>query len=540
MKRWLLAAGVLAGLALQPGAAAADGAAYTITETLVGEWHWDNGNDVLSDDYYWDIKNRLNIGILAEGIDVGMRVDTATMRFAYPAWMGSDSAEQRAERERLWYLRHGIEADSSGEYSMVGDYRLERMYAKVDIGRDWLVTGGDFYAHMGRGLILSLRKEDEMGLDSALRGGRVDGRIADLMDITLMGGLVNVTNVDERFNLVAEDPMDLIVAGKFSFDLWGSNRVSVHVMDYQPRNDEAVGTGIVGYGGTLEFLDLPYDLQAFVEVDGLYRAFDTGDDNGFGAYADLSGIFGPVQVGLEYKEYHDFDILSSGTDATGARWPYNRPPIADLEDQMIESEYDVRGGRLRMEYAVVDWLTLFAAFAGAQDLGDAHHDAVHAYGGFEILWDEGQSVARGTVGYRHAWGDNPLGGREDYRTLIHAKVDVAIHLWGPLSMQVDVLHEEWKELDPGLGTLNPYRRGTTALSLDWAGIGGVFGTFEYDTQRSDVETYYGAGGLQWFAADWLTVRGRVGSQRGGRKCLAGTCRVFPAFDGMRLEFIFRL
>jgi hypothetical protein len=147
-------------------------------------------------------------------------------------------------------------------------------------------------------------------------------------------------------------------------------------------------------------------------------------------------------------------------------------------------------------------------------------------------------VLRGLAGYRHAWADLPSGGTETYRTLTHVKVDLTLHLWGPLSLQADVLHEEWSRSD--LGTMYDYRRGTTALSLDWAGVGGIFGTFEYDTEDARAEHYFGAGGVQWYATDWLTVRGRVGSQRGGRKCYAGVCRNYPPFDGVRLEVIFRL
>ena len=537
MRRLLFPALALAAATVSRPAAAET--AYTITETLIGEWLWDNGNGEPNDDYYWDIKNRLNIGIRGEGLDAGLRVDTGTFRFFYPNWMGDETDEERAERERAWYLRHGVEPDEQGEYGHVGDYRLERAYATVDLARDWRLTGGDFYAHIGRGLVLSLRKEDELGLDSALRGGRLDGRLLDRVDLTLMGGLVNVTNVDERFNLVSEDPLDVISAARVAVDLWEGNRVSLHVMDMSPHRDDATLENLVAYGGALEFVDLPYDLQLYAELDGLHREnMDAASDDAFAAYMDASGIFGPVQLGLEYKEYHDFAIVSTESDALNVNWPYNRPPIADQEDQLIESEYDVRGGRARVEWQVADWLVLLAACAGSQDLSDAGHDAVHAYGGFEIYWDEGQSVLRGTAGYRHAWGDTLTGGTETYRTLVHAKVDLSLHVWGPLSLQANVLHEEWSRSD--LGIMYDYRRGTTALSLDWAGIGGVFGTFEYDTEDARAEHWFGAGGLQWFALDWLTVRARAGSQRGGRKCLAGVCREFPPFDGVRLELIFRI
>lgn len=532
---WLSAALAVAAWSAPAGA----DTVYSITETLIGEWLWDNGNDRPDDDYYWDIKNRLNVGIQAEGIDAGFRIDTSTFRFLYPTWLGDQTAEERAERERLYYLRHGVEADDTGDYGHVGDYRLERAYARVQLTDDWTVTGGDFYAHLGRGLVLSLRKEDELGLDSSLRGARVDGRVADRVDLLAMAGLVNVTNVDERYNLISEDPMDLVSAGQVGIELWSGNRVLVHAVDYRPHADDVEQTDLVAYGGALDFPELPWGLRLYLEADGLHRSFqEDRTDDAFAVWADAGGAWGPVQLALEYKEYHGFDILSTTTDALNVRWPYTRPPIADQEDQLIESEYDVRGGRVRVDYQILDWLAVYGAFAGAEDLSEAQRDAVHGYGGVEVTWDDGRSQARLSGGYRHAWQPDPFGGTEDYRTLWHLKFDVGIHLWGPLSLSAMMLHEEWEKND--LGTMYGYRRGTTGLSLDWAGIGGIIGTFEYDTEQARFEHWFGSGGIQWFALDWLTVRGKIGSQRGGQKCLGGVCREFPPFDGARLEFIFRL
>ena len=550
MKRAAQVATAVAAVAFRPAPAMAGGAAYTITETLIAEWLWDNGNDQRDDDYYWDVKNRLNIGILAEGVDVGFRVDTATFGYLQPPWINDDSEEERLRREADWYARHGLAQESPGEYAHVGDYRLERAYAKVRITRDWLLTGGDFYAQIGRGLVLSLRKEDELGLDSTLRGARIDGRIADLVELTVMSGVVNVTNVDERYNLVSEDPMDIVAAGRVAVDLWGGNRLAVHAMTLRPWSPEASQTGVVSYGGALEFSDLPHDLTFYAEADGLHRSFESGDtDDGWALYANASSVLGPVQLLLEYKEYHEFGLVSDAQDANHAHWPYNRPPSADLEDQLIESEYNVRGGRLRMDWEVFDWFSVIAAFAGAQDLDDISHDAIHPYGGVEFRWDDGQSVARVVAGYRRSWDEVPdpdVPGaviRELYRTLVHVRLDVQVHLWGPLSLQGEVLNEEWSERD--IDKMLDYRRGTLALSFDWAGIGSIFGTFEWDSQFEEYamdtrDHFFGSGGLQWYVTDWLTLRGRVGSLRGGRKCLAGTCRTFPPFDGTRFEVIFRL
>ena len=55
----------------------------------------------------------------------------------------------------------------------VSEARLERLY--LTSKRDGLkITVGDFYKQMGRGIVLALRKVDEVGFDVVLRGGEVE------------------------------------------------------------------------------------------------------------------------------------------------------------------------------------------------------------------------------------------------------------------------------------------------------------------------------------------------------------------------------
>jgi hypothetical protein len=58
------------------------------------------------------------------------------------------------------------------------------------------VTGGDSYVQFGRGLTLSLRKVDELGLDTTLFGGKVTMQ-KDPFGVTLIAGLANPARVDE-------------------------------------------------------------------------------------------------------------------------------------------------------------------------------------------------------------------------------------------------------------------------------------------------------------------------------------------------------
>ena len=75
--------------------------------------------------------------------------------------------------------------------------------AKYYVGystRDIEVTGGDFYASLGRGFVLSVRKLDELSSDTTVRGARVTGRINAgplKTRLTVLGGEMNPLRIDE-------------------------------------------------------------------------------------------------------------------------------------------------------------------------------------------------------------------------------------------------------------------------------------------------------------------------------------------------------
>ncbi len=75
------------------------------------------------------------------------------------------------------------------------------------------ITAGDSYVQFGRGLTLSMRKVDELGIDTTVRGAKVE-LVKDPFAVTVVGGFANPSRVDEATgrslwvtsNLVAGDP----------------------------------------------------------------------------------------------------------------------------------------------------------------------------------------------------------------------------------------------------------------------------------------------------------------------------------------------
>ena len=61
---------------------------------------------------------------------------------------------------------------------------------------------------------------------------------------------------------------------------------------------------------------------------------------------------------------------------------------------------------------------------------------------------------------------------------------------------------------------------------------------EYTTRTDLPNTYFNGSVIYKFNAS-SNVKVFAGQQRGGLKCISGVCRIFPAFEGARLELTVR-
>jgi hypothetical protein len=120
--------------------------------------------------------------------------------------------------------------------------------------------------------------------------------------------------------------------------------------------------------------------------------------------------------------------------------------------------------------------------------------------------------------------------REEY--LRH---DVAFGLGGETSLQFQAWHRRRRQTLGG--PLEPWFQGitTTALQVNRA-LSFAFG-FEYDQNPALPDTYLNGQVRYDFDIGDVTLFG--GQRQGGLRCVAGVCRVFPPFEGVRLDTTLR-
>ncbi|MCA9621236.1 MAG: hypothetical protein KC731_19575 [Myxococcales bacterium] len=334
-------------------------------------------------------------------------------------------------------------------------------------------------------------------------------------------------------------------------------------------------------------------------TDGRYTVANDGslrqeaDTWGYAIYANINLTMGPISATLEGKRFHNYLQLGSNVDnvdiAFGGREfnivNYTRPPTAEsiFTNFIGAPTVCTTGGRGRLDASLTDdfrvygWLGRFVSFSEADvsltndDPNDPNSSQTCVPNG-----NNAAGINRAEARRTDTW-DIASGGEVDaqqgkthYKAFIGARVvDRAIPVENPaLGDQTAVFYREnyirydFNQYIAGDFSLTaygwhrrafepdqlpqPWNEGENLLSLNWSPhFAFIFGT-EYQT-RPGLPPIYFNGSIQYRSKDRSTWYGQlfdqatlfVGQRRAALRCVGGVCRVFPAFEGARLELISR-
>ena len=360
------------------GDVAGDPVRVDITETSYVNYHVDNRNDVNRndvdkrlDDNYGEWLNRFNVSAAWKAWQAGLRLDTATY-FHRPTLARFEEGPQRDNAtESLRYRFRNTYVNSPFLPS-----KLYLTYAKPDIE----ITAGDGYVSFGRGLVLTIRKIDELAADTSLQGAKVIGRL-NKITLTAVAGLANPVRIDEATGVILRDPAptadspyrnawsrDLIVGTRAEARL-GTSTIGAQIADIRRRDDlqlsgdpVIISKNIMNGGFSLAIPKigdaLPLNVYAEVAVQSRARFEGKGDaatdDRGYAAYSALSLKTGIVTTSFEGKHYRGY--YSAKLNADNARFSafsavqYMTPPTIEriTQDSLFDNTC-VTGGRARFD-----------------------------------------------------------------------------------------------------------------------------------------------------------------------------------------------
>lgn len=497
-----------------PAPATASLVPVSITATMTAGLH-------TNDDGHGELFGRLNASTGMDAWRIALRMDTAT--FLSPP---SPSIDDRYTLEKV-------------SLGWTGD-ALE-------------VTAGDAYVSFGRGLALSLRKVDELGIDTTLRGAKISLREGNL-DGTLAVGYANINNVDEATGTSIDDPYDLTagvqalvrLADRLSLGAYGT-AVAFHdplgLLSGDPYRDRSFQLGIIADAPRLTDR-FGFYLEAMGQA---VRAEPAPEEPvGFGVYGAATGYFGPGTLLLEGKAYGALTPLSPRLDEPAFDIvAYNSPPTVERVLQVIENpQRNIAGGRVRFDWSFSPALLAYASYGLFRDWQgyadpatlDIRPGTIHdPYIGAEARWDQARSWAIFSGGWRLV----VLDAADVVRGDGHVELDVAQALDDRWSLTFHGVHQERKKHESPLLD-HEFREGTLSVGFRVRPWITVAGGYDYTTEPTQPKRDYFHGTFAWDVTPSSSLRLFVGSARGGLKCVSGVCRVFPPFEGVKLTATLRL
>ncbi len=371
-----------------------------VVETSIAAQHFSaRDGEKSTDQGYGAWLNRLNVALRWKKWTLGTRLDSSFY------WSRPDEALSNFAPSQ----QENVRRDGSTRYrDSLYPAKLWATYQSANLE----VTVGDAYVQFGRGLVLSMRKIDELGVDNTLRGAKVAWQ-ADPFAMTLVAGIANPSRVDEATGRALFLPKSIPGDSTGAQPVLGSDRMvgaqiqagrgtpvvlSTHGVritrcapyhyDAQGRvadgafdapfgscdpNDTKAWLSVPAGGGpalnaseidtagqSIEIPSLWKHGSLYVEAAVQHRYHD-GDPNdvhpnGNAVSGSLSTDFGPVTNTLEIKSYRNFYAAPGAVDisrtAAFNNILYSTPPTAELitQDAMFGFfNACVDGGRLRTD-----------------------------------------------------------------------------------------------------------------------------------------------------------------------------------------------
>lgn len=519
-----------------------------VTETALLNWHGDNRNGLRRiDDNYGEWINRLNVLVAWRAWQLGIRLDTVVYANAptrsefegnpdYSTAEQNDAIRQLPYRYRNTFLVQGNFHPHPRDPS-VWPSKIFLSYVKPDVE----VTLGDAYVAFGRGLVLNIRKFDEIGADTTLQGGKIIYRLKPFT-LTGVAGLSNPTRVDDATGFKLQDANDVCTDGQlppetppypancgktvypyrqtWSRDMIvgaraearaGASTFGIHVSDVHRRQDLQISgdptfvKDVSAYGANVSIPKLSdrVPLNIYGEVAVQNRApFDSNEKttHGYAAYGALSLTTGPVTTSFEGKHYRDYYPVKLNADPslygafTGVQYTAN-PTVELITQDSLTYNSCTTGGRVRSDVHLAEGYTVFVSGAFFENwqlecgagptlgLTETHdtvdrHDIFDAYTGFDLRSQTESTWLTVMIGTRkEARAIGPDYYREGWIQLNGSKA-----LGGLWSVEVDAWHRNRYQ------NLEQWREGQTYLGLKFASKRSIVIGHEYTTRKSQIPT----------------------------------------------------
>jgi hypothetical protein len=283
-------------------------------------------------------------------------------------------------------------------------------------------------------------------------------------------------------------------------------------------------------------------------------------DPGYAVYGSVMANYAPVTLTAELKHYRRFFPLLANVDIKRASEfavvQYNTPPTT--EGVWVDTEFEgfntcVSGGRLKADVEIAPRTVAFAwagryltwAESVANEQCRTGNDNLNRIwdfaSGLELVSRDRKSRLSATLGTRFddtaRLVPDPNGGDTHvfYREL-YGRYELTEWLGGPFTLKLQGWDRRRHQTLGGVVT--PWTELQQLVAVDYAAKLIVGAGFEYTGNPQFPPTYFnGTLGYNLSSSSNITVF--AGQRRGGLKCVSGVCRIYPSFEGVRVDATFR-
>lgn len=430
----------------------------------------------------------------------------------------------------------GVRFDSNLSFSPSEQrFSLAKRFAEYSTG-GFRARAGDYYYSLGRGLVLSLLKIfEEEGLeyviDTTIDGGLLAFDAGPLSAQVFGGWIDRPENTGIR---------DKVVGGTVG---WNRQRLGTVRLQYTyadlERNSEFGNKNVSQGSLSLDIPSIGGKAKFYGEFSLIQRRAHDAEEpiSGRGLYLESEFRLGKFSLLLELKHYKELNF------------EYSRPPLLESEeldllaDQFDEDRTDVSAVSARLDYFIPGSATLFyGKFLYLKDDPDRHilygsydREIRHLFAGVEKKFGNGAYI-NGLAGWREE-GNTSIAFMSSNGRTFHYQLNASWPVARSFSLEADWKHKvfageylDYSELRSYLSLHKSPRWVATVLYERTNDPAIVFFAKKKNWWAGQVEVKFGnAHSLRLF----------VGSTKGSTKCAGGICRVFPPFEGIRLEAVFR-
>jgi thiol-disulfide isomerase/thioredoxin len=430
----------------------------------------------------------------------------------------------------------GVRLDMSLDLSpLEPELRLAKRYAQYS-AKGFRARAGDFYTSLGRGLLFSLVKVfEEEGLDyvvdTTVDGGEVSVG-AGPWSGRLFGGWID--RPEDR------SVRDKVLSGSIAWSRSGLGSFRVQGVSAELEPDSAFGNHRVDQGSFgLEIASLGGLADIYGEFSLIRRSVYDAESplDGHGLYLGSKLHLGKFTLLLEMKDYRELNF------------EYARPPLLESEeldilaDQFDLDRTDITSYSARLDYyAPASGTLLYAKFLRVDDGPEDHRqygsydrEIGHVYAGVEKKFARG-GYLNGLAGWRSETATS-VAFLSTAGETFHDQLNASWPIGGRWSLEADWKHKvfdgqgyDYSEIRSGLSLHRSPRWVVSALYERTTDPAVVFIAGKKDFWAGEFEVRFAGG---------HSLRLFMGSTKGSMKCAGGVCRLFPPFEGVRLEAFLR-